>query len=76
VNCAQFYQQYRHEQLDDERFVVATRYRCFTLCYIWPREMEHLLARCGFEIEDVYGGFDRRPLDEDSTEQIWVARRS
>ena len=75
MNCAQFYQQYRYEQLDDEGFVVATRYRCFTLCYIWPREREHLLARCGYEIEAVYGWFDRRPLDAHSGEQIWVVRR-
>jgi SAM-dependent methyltransferase len=69
------HQQYRYEQLDDEGFVVATRYRSFTLCYIWPREMEHLLTRCGFEVEALYGWFDRRPFDADSTEQIWVARR-
>jgi hypothetical protein len=75
VDCVQFYQQYRYEQLDDEGFVVATRYRSFTLCYIWPREMEHLLARCGFEVEALYGWFDRRPFDADSAEQIWVARR-
>jgi hypothetical protein len=76
VHLQRIYQQYRCEQLDDEGFVAATRYRCFTLCYIWPREIYHLLARCGFEIEDVYGGFDRRPLDAGGTEQIWVTRRS
>jgi ubiquinone/menaquinone biosynthesis C-methylase UbiE len=69
-------QRFRYEQLDDEGFVVATRHRSYTLCYIWPREMEHLLARCGFEIEAVYGWFDRRPFDADSQEQIWVARRT
>ncbi len=67
--------QYRYEELDGEGLVTSTRYRSFTLCYIWPREMEHLLARCGFEVEAVYGWFDRRPLDEHSGEQVWVARR-
>jgi ubiquinone/menaquinone biosynthesis C-methylase UbiE len=76
VHLQRIYQQYRYEQLDDEGFVVATRYRSFTLCYIWPREMEHLLARCGFEVEALYGWFDRRPFDADSAEQIWVVRRS
>jgi SAM-dependent methyltransferase len=75
VHLQRIYQHYRYEQLDDEGFVLATRYRNFTLCYIWPREMEHLLARCGYEIEAVYGWFDRRPLDGQSGEQIWVARR-
>ena len=73
LHLQRIYQQYRYEQLDSEGFVVATRYRSFTLCYIWPREMEHLLVRCGFESEAVYGWFDRRPFDGDSKEQIWVA---
>lgn len=69
------YQQYRYEQLDEDGLVVAARYRSMTLCYIWPREMEHLLIRCGFKVEAVYGWFDRSPLDAKSAEQIWVARR-
>jgi SAM-dependent methyltransferase len=68
-------QQFRYEELDDEGSVVATRYRSFSLCYIWPREMEHLLVRCGFEIEALYGWFDRSAFDADSKEQIWIARR-
>jgi ubiquinone/menaquinone biosynthesis C-methylase UbiE len=38
-------------------------------------EMEHLLARAGFEVEALYGDFTRAALDEDSSEMIWVARR-
>ena len=38
-------------------------------------EMEHLLARSGFEIEDLYGDFDERPLTEGCVEMIWVARK-
>jgi hypothetical protein len=75
VHLQRITQHYRYEQLDDQGFVVAARYRNFTLCYIWPREMEHLLARCGFEIKARYGSFDRHPLDADSDEQIWVAQR-
>jgi SAM-dependent methyltransferase len=75
VHLQRIYQQYRYEQVDDEGFVVATRYRSFTLCYIWPREMEHLLARCGYVVEAAHGWFDRRPLDAQSAEQIWIARR-
>ena len=44
-------------------------------CLIYPREMEHLLARAGFEIEALYGWFDERPLTEESREMIWVARK-
>ena len=38
-------------------------------------EMEHLLKRAGFEIEQVYGDFSRQELQDDSTEMIWVARK-
>jgi ubiquinone/menaquinone biosynthesis C-methylase UbiE len=80
------YRQYRvHDQFVDQRFVyhewdadgtlLRTTRRRYTLCYIWPREFEHLLARCGFEVEALYGGFDKRPFDERSTEQVWVARK-
>jgi hypothetical protein len=34
------------------------------------------LARCGFEVEALYGWFDKQPFDEKSTEQVWVARRA
>jgi ubiquinone/menaquinone biosynthesis C-methylase UbiE len=80
------YRRYRvHEQLIAQRFIyhewgqdgalVRTTRRGYTLCYIWPREFEHLLARCGFEVEALYGWFDRRPFDENSAEQVWVARK-
>jgi len=32
-------------------------------------------ARSGFEIEALYGWFDRCPFDADSAEQVWVAQR-
>jgi SAM-dependent methyltransferase len=37
-------------------------------------ELEHLLARAGFEDVRIYGGFDRRPYDHDSGEQVVIAR--
>jgi hypothetical protein len=37
-------------------------------------EMEHLLARAGFEVEAVYGDFFRHELQDESTEMIWVVR--
>ncbi len=36
-------------------------------------EMEHLLARAGFEVKAVYGDFFRGELRADSSEMIWVA---
>ena len=80
------YRHYRvHDQYVDQRFVchewgadgtlLRTTRRGYTLSYIWPREFEHLLARCGFQVEALYGWFDKRPFDEESKEQVWVARK-
>jgi SAM-dependent methyltransferase len=40
---------------------------------IFRFEMEHLLARAGFTIRAVYGNFERAPLQNDSSEMIWIS---
>jgi ubiquinone/menaquinone biosynthesis C-methylase UbiE len=37
-------------------------------------EIEHLLARCGFDIEALYGDFYGYPLMDKSENMIWVAK--
>ncbi len=39
-------------------------------------EMEHLLARTGFEHRVVYGDFFKHPFDDSSPSMIWVAKKS
>lgn len=39
-------------------------------------EWEGLARTTGFEVESLYGWFDRRPFDEDSREFVFVARTS
>jgi SAM-dependent methyltransferase len=46
-----------------------------TLRYFFRFEVEWMLEACGFEIEALYGDFDRGPLRADSAEMIFVARR-
>jgi SAM-dependent methyltransferase len=41
---------------------------------VFPFEMEHLLARVGFEVEALYGDFFRDKLQNMSPDMIWVAR--
>lgn len=36
------------------------------------RELEHLVRICGYEVEAVYGDYDRTPLEAKSLEMIWV----
>lgn len=45
------------------------------LRYFFQLEMQWLLEACGFEIEALYGNFDRSPLQADSPEMIFVAKR-
>jgi hypothetical protein len=38
-------------------------------------ELEGLLEVAGLETEALYGSFDKRPLDDESTELVWIARK-
>lgn len=64
------------EEWDRRGVLVRTVMKEYQLRYIHRFEMQHLLAAAGFEIAQVYGSFAREPLDESSTEMIWVARCS
>jgi SAM-dependent methyltransferase len=47
----------------------------FPLRLFYRYEVEHLLARCGFEIIDLYGNFDKSRLEDDSPEMIFVCQK-
>ena len=47
----------------------------FPFRYFFRYELEHLLARSGFELVELFGDFDRSPLDDQSTEMIFVATK-
>jgi len=48
----------------------------YDLRYIFRYEAEHLLARCGFDLEQVYADFDRQPYgSEYPGELILIAKR-
>jgi len=45
--------------------------------YFFRFEVEHLLARCGFEVEALYADYDKSPYGtRDPGELIFVARRT
>lgn len=39
-------------------------------------EMEHVLRRAGFRVDNLYGDFFRHPLEDKSASMIWVASRA
>jgi hypothetical protein len=60
-----------HPDGREERLVQA-----FPMRYLFRFEVEHLLARCGFEVEYLFGDFDRNPFGtEHSGELIFVAKK-
>jgi len=61
-----------HANGREERLVHAFRLR-----YLFRFELEHLLARAGFAIEDLYAGYDRSPYGSKYPgELVFVARRT
>jgi len=62
-----------YDELDEAGVVVKRTYRPLRLRWVYRCEMEHLLDLCGFRVEELYGGFNRQPFDENSREMVWVA---
>ena len=46
-----------------------------SLWWLNRSEWEGLIDVAGFEVEALYGDFDRRPFDETASEFVWVARK-
>jgi SAM-dependent methyltransferase len=46
-----------------------------SLWWATRNEWRGLIDVAGFEVEALYGWFDRRPIDEESREFVWVARK-
>ena len=61
------------EEVDEHGDMLRRTYRDYQLRYLHRFEVQHLLAVCGYQVMDVYGSFERDPLDESSTEMVWVA---
>lgn len=47
----------------------------FTLRWVYRFELELLLQAAGFAAAEIFGGFDRRPLERDTDEIVVLARR-
>ncbi|MDP6778256.1 MAG: class I SAM-dependent methyltransferase [Candidatus Latescibacteria bacterium] len=47
----------------------------FPMRYFYRFEMEHLLARCGFGVLDIFGNFDESPYTDDSQQMVFVAEK-
>ena len=48
----------------------------FPFRWFFRYEVEHLLARCGFRVVDLFGSFDGSPLTDASPEMIFLAEKT
>jgi len=62
------------ERLGEDGVVVSRVYRGLKLRYAFRYEMEHLFARAGFEVEELYGDFFGSAFQGTSPEMVWLAR--
>ena len=70
VNNVEIIYYVTHPDGHTERLVQAFPFR-----YFFRYEIEHLLARCGFSVAELFGSFDRSPLRDNSPEMIFVAQK-
>jgi SAM-dependent methyltransferase len=64
-----------YEVIDAQGRPVAKRFIEWPYRFTYRFEAEHLLERAGLVIEAVYGGYQREPLESDSTTMLFLARR-
>lgn len=69
------YQEWTFETLDDNGIMVRREYTHVELRYCHRYEMQYLLELCGFEIEALYGDFQRGAFKH-GYQQVWIARKA
>jgi SAM-dependent methyltransferase len=62
------------EVLDEDGLVLERRHRLLDIHFRYPNEVLRLLEAAGFTVDQVFGGFDGRPLDSAAEELVWLAR--
>ena len=72
VNQVELIYYVAHQDGRTERLVHS-----FPMRYLFRFEVEHLLARCGFEVEHLYAGYDKSAFGSTYPgELVFVARKS
>ena len=64
---------YIFDEIARDWSLASRNYSSLTLRLSYRFEIQHLLEHAGFEIERLYGGFQKQPF-EYGREQIWIAR--
>ncbi len=64
-----------YEMVDDSGKVLDKRFVEWPYRWVHRFEAEHLLHRAGFQVEAVYGGYQREPFTSTSAAMVFVARK-
>ena len=64
-----------HVKQDNRVDITLESGDAISLWWLNRSEWEGLIETAGFEVEALYGGFDRRPFDETANEFVWVVRK-
>ena len=65
-----------HARHDNRVDVTLETGDTISLWWLNRSEWEGLIETAGFEVEALYGGFDREPFDETANEFVWVVRQA
>jgi SAM-dependent methyltransferase len=63
-----------YELIDDHGAVIEKRFVEWPYRWTYRFEAEHLLERAGFDVEAVYGGYQREPFASESAAMLFLAR--
>ena len=64
-----------HAKHDNRVDITLESGDAISLWWLNRSEWDGLIETAGFEVEALYGGFDRRPFDENANEFVWVVRK-
>ncbi len=64
-----------HAKHDNRIDITLESGDAISLWWLNRSEWEGLIETAGFELEALYGGFERQPFDETATEFVWVVRK-
>jgi SAM-dependent methyltransferase len=62
--------QHRYEEYDDDGALIRTSLHRLALAFLYPGDIQHLLARAGFTGVTINGGFDGRAFSDDTDELV------
>lgn len=63
------------DHLEADGRLAERRYRRVNLGWVDPEDVRRLAGASGFEIESLWGDFERGPFDASSSHQVWSLRR-